>query len=406
MISAQLDSTPWTLNVKPRKWQELAFQKWQQDMKGVISVVTGGGKTVFSFLCILEFRRRYPDKKIIIIVPTIMLLDQWYVSCLEDALIPRTEIACFSAEDKPKKWATINILVINTARRILKSLKNKNDYFLVVDECHRAGSPLNGTAIKGNYAATLGLSATPEREYDDGLTKYIVPYLGEIIYRYDYLQALEDKIIASFELQNVKVEMLPHEEKQYRAINKKLKHLLEENQETTEIKSKLKSLLIQRAKISSAALLRVPVSCKIAEANRKERVIIFHESIDAANKICEILNARKTTAVLYHSGIGAIIRRDNLRLYRKGVFNVLVTCKALDEGMNAPETSVAIIASSTASHRQRIQRLGRVLRPAKNKTRATIYTLYATAQERARLLKEYRELKESITIKWLKSMTA
>src|SRR5207245_1290376 len=108
------------------------------------------------------------------------------------------------------------------------------------------------------------------------------------------------------------------------------------------------------------------------EENRGKRTIIFHERVKAANKLVEILNRREHCATIYHSQIGPSLRRDNLRLYRQGLFDALVTCRALDEGMNAPETTVAVIASSTSSARQRIQRLGRVLRPAPGKTHATI----------------------------------
>jgi superfamily II DNA or RNA helicase len=105
---------------------------------------------------------------------------------------------------------------------------------------------------------------------------------------------------------------------------------------------------------------------------------------------------------VYHSRIGHVVRRENLRLFRRGVFDVLVCCRALDEGMNVPEASVAIVASSTASTRQRIQRLGRVLRPAPGKTSATIYTLYATSQERERLIREERSVTEYATVRWQK----
>lgn len=76
------------------------------------------------------------------------------------------------------------------------------------------------------------------------------------------------------------------------------------------------------------------------------------------------------------------LRRDNLRLYRRGVFDTLVTCRALDEGTNVPETSVAIIAASTASIRQRIQRLGRVLRRAPGKEKATVSIPYTLLKSR------------------------
>jgi hypothetical protein len=59
--------------------------------------------------------------------------------------------------------------------------------------------------------------------------------------------------------------------------------------------------------------------------------------------------------------------------------------RALDEGFNVPETEVGIIATSTATPRQRIQRLGRVLRPTEGKNGATVYTLVATEPEIQRL---------------------
>ena len=73
----------------------------------------------------------------------------------------------------------------------------------------------------------------------------------------------------------------------------------------------------------------------------------------------------------------------------------MVTCRALDEGINVPETDVAIVASSTGSVRQRIQRLGRVLRPAPGKQRARIYTIYVSKPEEERLIKEAGKLTDT-----------
>lgn len=358
---------------------------------------------MFAFFCACDFKEAFPEKKILVIVPTLTLLDQWYLGFEEDLRIPKGQISCFSGQEKPKKFNEVNLLVINTARTILQKLKNKEQYLLIVDECHRAGSPANSESIKGNYAATLGLSATPNREYDLGLKKYIIPQLGRIIYNYDYLQALNDNVISPFELINVEVNLLPHEEKEFNKVSKKLRFLLSKKEESEVDRLKIERLLIKRARISNEALVRVPVAAKLTEENRNQKTIIFHESIDGANTILKVLNERRQTAVIYHSGIGPEIRRDNLRLFKKGIFNVLVTCKALDEGMNVPKTSVAIIASSTASTRQRVQRLGRVLRPAKGKDKALIYTIYASNQEKQRLVKEYKKLQEHIEVKWVKT---
>jgi superfamily II DNA or RNA helicase len=61
---------------------------------------------------------------------------------------------------------------------------------------------------------------------------------------------------------------------------------------------------------------------------------------------------------------------------------------------------LAIIASGTATERQRIQRLGRVLRPAKDKTDAVIFSLAATKPEIDRLKDEARDLSDFAAIRW------
>ncbi len=51
-------------------------------------------------------------------------------------------------------------------------------------------------ALDAPYAATLGLSATPERNHDDGIERYVVPALGPVIYEYVQDEAITDGVIA------------------------------------------------------------------------------------------------------------------------------------------------------------------------------------------------------------------
>jgi len=393
----------WHLQVEPRRWQEEAFEIWQHEMRGVVSVVTGGGKTVFAQMCILSFKERYPSGQVLIVVPTISLLDQWYVSLIEDLLVTADDIGCFSGEEKPPGPKPINILVINTARNFISKLAAGTDTFLIVDECHRAGSPINALALQVKGQATLGLTATPERPYDDGFHDFIEPVLGPIIYNYDYVLAHADGVIADFDLINVKVDLLKDEKIAYDKLTRSIALKLRQREKNAVVEEQIKRLLQRRAVVSSGAKMRIPVAAKIVDANRGQRTIVFHERVDAANILLKVLQERNHSATIYHSGIGPIIRRDNLRLYRKGVFDVIVCCRALDEGINVPETTVAVVASSTASVRQRIQRLGRVLRPAPGKKGALIYTLYATEHEEKRLVLESSRLKSIASTTWNRS---
>lgn len=393
-------SEQWRLRPKPRSWQLHALEAWKQHNRGVISVVTGGGKTVFAFLCMSRFREEFPEARFVIVVPTITLLDQWYVGLQEELGVAEQDIACYSSQEKAKKPATVNLMVINTARRIARNFAEDHPAFLIVDECHRAGSIENARALVGHYRATLGLSATPQREYDEGFAKHIKPALGPVIFEYGYTDAYHDKVIAPFDLINVKIDFLSHEKTEYDTLSKRIAVTLKKMTHEQGLEERLKHLLQKRASVSAKAQMRLPVAAKLAEQHRGARTLIFHERVSLAEALHRILKERNHSACLYHSQMPPMIRRDNLRLFRRGIFDVLISCRALDEGMNVPETSVAIIASSTASQRQRIQRLGRVLRPASGKQKALVYTIYATDLEARRLIAEAEKLEGVTNVTW------
>jgi len=346
------------------------------------------------------FAQEHPDGRFIILVPTLTLLDQWYVSLQDDFGVDQTDIACYSSEEKPEKPARINILVINSGRSLVRKFSTGPPCFLIVDECHRAGSPENARALGGTFAAALGLSATPVREYDEGFQQHVVPVLGPVIFEYDYVQAFEDKVITPFDLINVQIDFLPHEAEEYSKLTKRAAILYRKSKTDPTVELTLKRVLQKRAGVSAQARMRIPVAVKIVEEHRGVRTIIFHERVSAAASLYKILKERNHSVTIYHSQIAPDWRRDNLRLFRQGVFDVLDSCRALDEGMNVPETAVAIIASSTASHRQRIQRLGRVLRPSRGKDKAVIYTLFATDQEKKRLNVEESRLEGIASVLW------
>ena len=349
------------------------------------------------------FRERYPSGRFVIVVPTLALLDQWYVGLREDFLVPADEIATFSGEGRPKNPGIVNLMVVNTARVHATKIPETHDAMLIVDECHRAASPSNSLSLRGDYKATLGISATPEREHDELFQKVLVPALGPIVFQYNYGQALRDGVIVPFDLVNVSVDMTAEEQQLYDDATFDITRTYRKVESGEVNREVLVRKLQRRARLTASSIQRIPVTIRIAEQHRDNRLIVFHESIRSAETILEILSVRDFNVTVYHSKISAELRRDNLRLYRRGVFDALVTCRALDEGANVPETDVAIVSSSTGSLRQRIQRLGRVLRPAPGKPRAKIYTIYVSKPEEDRLIKEARTLTEAGEITWMRS---
>ena len=361
--------------IQPRDWQKKALQAWKAaGSRGIVKVATGGGKTVFAEMCMAEILKSEHLSRFIILVPTLSLLDQWTLTLEDEFNLAPNDIALWSGGRKPKKPKKFNVSVINSARTLInKMIEGDQPTMLIVDEVHRAASKQNAKALEGPFVATLGLSATPERQFDDLFEEILRPRIGPIVFEYDIVAAAKDGILSRFETINVEFELLADEANVYNDLSARIaRRRVISSGDDDEI---LTALLRKRARVSAMATMRAPLSIRLCEQHKGTRTLIFHEDIGGARAIYSTLIARNHAATMYHSRIGGPRRRENLRMFKKGIFDVLVCCRALDEGLNIPEVQVAIIASSTSSTRQRIQRLGRVLRHHANKDKASVYTL-------------------------------
>ena len=385
-----------------RAWQSEAFARWEQAHRGVVSVVTGGGKTLFALHCFRTLSEREPALRLAVIVPTQALLDQWAVVLNCDLGLHVDDIGTFSGEGQPRTPRRANVLVINTAREAMAQLTRDGPWMLVVDECHRAGSPMNSRALSGEYYAVLGLSATPQRQYDDGFATYIEPALGPVIYEYDYASARRDGVIVPFDIINVEFPMMAAEKKAYDRLTAALRRLARgpDGAIADAEGTRAEHILRKRARISIGARLRVPTAIA-AMRDMRGKAIVFHERIAAAEEIALILNKTDRRPVVYHSQVPGPTRRDRLRTFRVGAADTLVTCRSLDEGLNVPDATLAVVVAATSSRRQRIQRLGRVLRTTTPEKRATVMTLFGTDAERKQLELEESRLADVASVRWL-----
>lgn len=376
----------------PRAWQIEAMRRWvAADHRGIISVVTGGGKTVFALSCVAELR---PDTTLVV-VPTAALLDQWWEEAAFYFSISLEEIHIVRGGGR-LKTGSINLAVINTASE-LPTTGRWGKLFLIVDECHKAASDSFRKVLNLETSASLGLSATPERPYDDGLQDVLIPALGPVIFTYDYAAGLADGVIVPFTLNNVVFELEEDRQAEYDKLSKAIARSMQ--QEGPEGQRTI-ALMLKRARVLNLSLNRVRITLKLVAMNRSKRTLIFHEDIQACEIIASVLEQAGVPNGIYHSRMPVKARAEALRNYRSGRSEVLVTCRALDEGFNVPETQLGIIAASTATRRQRIQRLGRIVRPAPDKETANIYTLVATGPEIQRLKEEEHTLEGVASIRW------
>lgn len=155
-------------------WQKECVEKWFQNKKGTIKVVTGAGKTILALAIIEKLRNEVcKDLYVAIVVPTIVLMNQWYDEIIKRSNLPAYLIGRLGGGFKEdfKSGKRILIAVLATAYKELPTIVDKcmisDKLLLIADECHRLGAKEMSKIFQTKRAYNLGLSATPERDEDE-----------------------------------------------------------------------------------------------------------------------------------------------------------------------------------------------------------------------------------------------
>lgn len=420
-----ITASPNSLLKKLFEWQEECLDIWfENDCRGIINVVTGAGKTVFALGAVARLENmlaKEPDciLKIKIIVPKVFLAHQWNQALKEELGVLKEDIGLFSGVRKDPYHRKFMIYVVNSARysltqHIAEDFKNKNSILLIADECHHYGSKENAHIF--DFASTipeissssryfsLGLSATPETI---NFEERIVPVLGPEIFKYGFSEALNAKVINNFAIFNIKLNFNSIEYQEYLELSDQITITIAKLRQRcsylfNQKNSKKFFALLEQLAISSTepdlsdlARIFLIISCRrkeivyraesritcvislLEQISNNLKVLIFNERIDITNNLYEKLLVLYPNQVgCYHSDMDEDDKKNVLIKYQSSKIRILVACKALDEGLNVPETDVGIIVSSTNSSRQRIQRLGRILRRSKSINVSRLFYLY------------------------------
>jgi superfamily II DNA or RNA helicase len=405
-------------------WQKECLDIWIHNQgKGIINVVTGAGKTILALGAIARLEdvlslKQAPSLKIKIVVPKVFLANQWVQSLQEDLDVAKEDIGIYTGVHKDPPTRKYMIYVVNSARHtlsqhLLDDFRKGSSILLIADECHHYSSPENSrifdfisqiqTKNQGSHYYALGLSATPETV---NFNEKLVPALGQEIFKYGFTEALNANIISSFAIFNLKLKFTPDEELQYLDLSKQLTLALEiimqncpflrglnkqhffaaleqlaqksDADDVAALARTVLSLAVQRKDLVYRAESRLScVKSLLIQLPQTANILIFNERIEVADAIYQELQLLFPGQVgRYHSDMDERTRKSILRKYHDAQIRILVSCRALDEGLNVPATDIGIIASSTSSTRQRIQRLGRVLRQSGKKHTAMLYYLY------------------------------
>lgn len=284
------------------------------------------------------------------------------------------------------------ITPIQTAMRNAQSLKRmaheQRRTLLIVDECHRAGAPKFSNALVEAFPYRLGLSATPKRPYDPTGTRRVLDYFDGVAHRYELGQAVDDGHLAQYTYHVHSLHLTSREQRAYDEINGFLNLTLAEinarypdapdlrelgkllallrREDEDALAEQLQEHLFARARIVKNAEGKLNVFESLAGSLRDKKTLVFTEEIDFAGRLARVAERNGLATRPYHSRMHDADREDALETFRHEEGGVLVAVRALDEGLDVPDADVAVLAASSTSPRQHIQRRGRVLRPLKD----------------------------------------
>lgn len=336
-----------------------------------------------------------------IIVPTKTLQDQWASN-----LISFTDVRINEISFDYKRPFKINILTNLSARKIDFSKISEN-FAVIFDECHRYGTENNMYLLGQKFIGKLGLTATLDRKYDDGVNQFLIPNIGKIIFDYNLKIAMREGVVEEYKLINLRTYFNEQEQSEYDNLTTKIsklyatsfKHRIETNSNISSNKN-LELLIFKRSRLVNDTEQRAYVAAKIILANNKRKKIVFCESIEQAELIQKICRENQLETLVYHSKLNRYQRISNLINFSKNYYHTMIGCKALDEGFDVPDIDFGIIVSQSTTSRQRIQRLGRTIRKFERKLKPVIYTLYTTDLER-NVLYEEMVINPEIEVEWL-----
>ena len=389
-------------------YQMEALEKWKgNNYQLLFEMATGTGKTRTAIACIYEVMRRENQVLIIIACPQNTLSRQWKTEIegtglnFDSALIIDGNNYKWRDElEKELKNLAIGfhkyaILYTTQATAssddftgiIKKHIRNSVVCF-VGDEAHGLGAYKTKHALLDEYRYRIGLSATPARWFDDYGTAVLQTYFGDASFQFTISDALSTinpltnkPFLIEYEYYPVFVKLNDDEFEMFIQLTNKIKKMVAYIHNSDEYQKRLESLLFARANIEKKAENKYVALIKILKARQINNTIIFTAD-GQIDRVMHILSefgiiahrftqAEGTKAEAQYGGLNE--RQYLIKKLKDNTYQALVAIKCLDEGIDIPSANTAIIMASSTNPREYVQRIGRVIRQAKGKTRAYIY---------------------------------
>jgi len=401
--------------IRLRDYQLEAIDAWfQNGCHGIFEMATGTGKTYTALGALKRLLEREDKLVTVISVPFLHLANQWEQSLRKmDVGIP----VIYASSANPK-WKE------NFKTKILDNWLGKERYFIVLtthdslssdsfielvhdvkspilligDEVHGLGAVTRLEALLPLYTYRLGLSATPERYFDELGTQELMQFFGKVVYTFDLHRAINEvnldtgeTYLTPYEYHPIFVELTREDMDAYSILSGQIAILCNKKNKTKSDRRVLEQKLRERQDILKNTCTKYPAFRKLisdlAKNDEIKQTLVYcsPQQIETVQKI--IRNQRGIVQHRFTSKEDATKRQEKycgltereylLENFAKGNYDVLVAIRCLDEGVDVPATRNAILMCSSGNPKEYIQRRGRVLRRSPGKEKAVIYDITA-----------------------------
>jgi hypothetical protein len=198
----------------PYEHQGTAVSRWEAAGRhGVIAMATGAGKTIAALIAAYRSWQEHQGPFLLVVsAPSAPLIAQWEGECRRFGLSPQlpTEAGTVSKKQQSIGNAllrlrlsqsgqietlivTNNLLCTPAFQNAVRDAKDRARGLKLMhigDEAHSLGSPGFIKSPPDFFDYRLGLSATPERQYDDEGTKQLLQYFGPTVFEFGLAQAI------------------------------------------------------------------------------------------------------------------------------------------------------------------------------------------------------------------------
>ncbi len=344
----------------------LFFEKGKH---GILQMATGTGKTRLALAIYEELFKSYNVFCCVLVANRSTLLDQWVQDIRKyfpnHSIVRRygnyNELGDLQIylDDHFPVFLLTSYSLFSDAEKSVRKVKNKS--LIICDEVHNLGADSCERDLKGlimPFVYRLGLSATPERQYDEEGTTFIQNEIGDIVFEYPLEEALEEGILCKFNYAPIEYSLSEDEKNR---INSLVKKKNARNPDGTPVISeqdfaRLVSDVIKRSKNKLGPFERFLKQ----HPDVLERSISFVFDKEYGVEVQKVIQ-RFNPHFKYHTFYDDD-PDDYLDRFSKGGLNCLITCNKISEGISINDISTVILFSASRSKTETLQRIGRCLR--------------------------------------------